>query len=185
MAGTPTPAALPVTDSADYFELKDSARLAHIKNQFYRSKTGRLFQKTYAPPPAEHPDADGETYFKGTIPQDLDPFTFEVIDGSWFAKDKNFVYNYRPTDAGMVCIKIKDANVKHFKLLPGVTGGRHGADDRHVFEEESIIENINPKTMRVITDKDGWLKEIISGHYVYLADSGKTVAMPLRPRNRS
>ncbi|MEI9956710.1 MAG: DKNYY domain-containing protein [Ferruginibacter sp.] len=54
------------------------------------------------------------TYFNGYFSQEVDPLTFEPLDG-WYAKDKNYVYYYRPVSGGMQISKIDTADSKTFK----------------------------------------------------------------------
>ena len=159
------------SDSLDYVALRDSAKLVHVKNQFYRNKAGKLFEKMYAPKNPIDLDEGIITFFRITN-QDVDPLTFEVINGnSWFARDKNFVYNYRGNDSGVFCITMRQANVKYFKLLSD-NSGVYGADRKYVFEEDEIIKHLDPLNMRIITDKQGHLLKIISGRYVFDGTSG-------------
>ncbi len=153
-----------------YIALKDSAKLVHIKHQFYRNKANnKLFEKMWAPKKPDSIEAGAIIFFRLTN-QDIDPMTFEIVGGdSWFAHDKNHVYNYRGNDAGMFCITMPKANVKYFKLMPGDNGGIYGMDNKHLFEEDEIIAHIDPLHMRVITNKDGIMVKIISGRYVYLS----------------
>lgn len=166
-----------------YIALKDSAKLVHIENQFYRNKAGTLFEKMGAPKNPIDPDADGMVFFFRITNQQIDPLTFDVIDGSWFARDKNFVYNYRANDSGMFCITMPEADVKYFKLLPGNTG-MYGADRKHVFEEAEIIQHLNPLNMRVITNKEGYLLKIISGPYIFDTSSGVHEAVLIKHTKR-
>jgi len=168
----------PPSDSLRYVALKDSAKLVHIKNQFYRNKVDTLFEKMYAPKNPIDLDAGAIGFFRITN-QQVDPLTFEVIDDSWFARDKNFVYNYRGNDSGMFCITIPEADVKYFKLLP-CNSGIYGADRKHVFKEAEIIEHLDPLNMRVITDKEGDLLKIISGRYMLDATSGMYEAVLIK-----
>lgn len=169
----------PPDDSLYYVAAEDSAKLTHVKNQFYRDKKGRLFDKMDAPLQADNIDAGLVTFFRLTD-QDIDPLTFETIDGSWYARDKRFVYEYRPNDSGMICIKMENADVRHFKLLSD-NSGQYGADRKHVFEETDIIKHLNPLNMRVITDKEGHLLKIISGQYIFDGTSGVHEAVIIKP----
>lgn len=164
----------PESDSLNYVALKDSTKLVHVKNQFYRDKNGRLFDKMYAPKDPIDINAGAIEFFRVTN-QDIDPYTFKVIDDSWFAHDKKHVYNYRGNDSGIFCITMKDANVKYFKLMPGDDGGLYGMDNKHVFEESEVIAHIDPVHMQVVTNKEGHMVKIISGRYVYLSGYPKAV----------
>ena len=149
-------------------ELKDSSLLTHIKGQFYKSKPGQLFERTFSNREINGVDTlVSVEYFNGKIPQDVDPLTFEQLDG-WFAKDKNFVFFYRPTSGGMLTVKLEKANSKSFKILAGQY--LYAVDDSHVFKETEILENINPQKMKIIKDKEGKIVKLISGQTTYKAD---------------
>jgi len=146
-------------------QLKDSAKLVHVKNQFYRSHSGQLFQLTEA----AHDVPGSDTlvnfkYFDGTLPQGIDPLTFKMLDG-WYAKDRNFVYSYRPTSGGMYCFKIDSADYKTFKMLKGETF--LAADKKHLYNQGGLVDSINPANMKIKRDKHGWAVEIVSGGHVY------------------
>lgn len=149
-------------------ELKDSSMLTHVKGQFYKNRAGELFQKTFTDRELAGVDTLVKVeYFNGKLPQDLDPLTFEELDG-WFAKDKYFAYYYRPTSGGMLIVKLDSADCKSFKILAGQY--LYAVDNNHVFKETEILENINPQTMEIIKDKDGKIIKLISGLRTYLAD---------------
>ena len=138
-------------------ELADSPKLTHIKGQFYRSKDGHLYERTFADREINGSDSLASVeYFNGQLPQDIDPLTFVVLDG-WYAKDKHFAYYYRPTSGGMLAIKMDKADVKTFKIFEGHY--QYAVDKSHVYKDSEILENINPGKARVITDKNG---EILS-----------------------
>jgi len=168
-------------DDSNYVALKDSAKLVHIKNQFYRNKNGVLFDKMDAPKNPIDIDAGVVTFFERTD-QNIDPITFEIIDDSWYARDKNHIYYYKPSDSGMSCETMEKANVKYFKLLGN--SGDIGADNRHVFNNGNLMEHLDPLKMRIITDKDGTLKKIISGSYIYDNASGIDSAVLIAPKNK-
>ena len=149
-------------------ELKDSSLLTHIKGQFYKSKQGQLFERTFADREINGVDSlVSVEYFNGKLPQDIDALTFEQLDG-WFAKDKNFAYYYRPTSGGMLTVKLEKADSKSFKILAGQY--LYAADYKHVFKETEILENVNPQKMKIIKDKDGKIVKLISGQTTYIAD---------------
>ena len=143
------------TEQVLQHDLADSSKLIKIEGQFYRSKAGHLYERTFA-----QRDSDGHEsffeYFNGKIPQDIDPLTFHALDG-WYAKDKHFAYYYRPTSGGMLCIKMDKADVKTFKIFQGHY--QYAIDKKHVFKDSEILENVTPEKARVITDKTG---EILS-----------------------
>jgi len=149
-------------------ELKDSSLLTHIKRQFYKSKPGQLFERTFSDREINGVDTlVSVEYFNGKVPQDIDPLTFEQLDG-WFAKDKNFAYYNRPTSGGMLTVKLEKADTKSFKILAGQY--LYAVDDNHVFKETEMLENINPQKMKIIKDKDGKIEKLISGQSTYIAD---------------
>ena len=149
-------------------ELKDSSLLTHIKGQFYESKPGQLFERTFSDREMKGVDTlVSVEYFNGKTPQDIDPLTFKQLDG-WFAKDKNSAYYYRPTSGGMLTIKLEKADSKSFKILTGQY--LYAVDYKHVFRETEILENINPQKMKIIKDNDGKIVKLISGQTTYIAD---------------
>ncbi|MFT3701289.1 MAG: DKNYY domain-containing protein [Agriterribacter sp.] len=155
------------TDLAQ-FELKDSSLLTHIKGQFYKSKSGQLFERTFAEREVQGVDTlVSVEYFNGKLPQEIDPLTFEQLDG-WFAKDKNAAYYYRPTSGGMLCVKLDSADSKNFQILSGQY--LYAVDNRHVFKETEILENIDPQKMKITKDKDNKIIKIQSGQTTYVAD---------------
>lgn len=83
----------------------------------------------------------------------------------------------------MFCIRMDNADVKSFKLLPD-NGGIYGADNNHVFVEREIIEHPDPKNMRVILNKDKHISKIISGNYVLDVDSGELEAKLIKRGKR-
>ena len=149
-------------------EHKDSSMLTHIKGQFYKSKPGQLFERTFADREINGTDTlVSVEYFNGKLPQDIDPLTFVQLDG-WFAKDKNFAYYYRPTSGGMLCVKLDSAESKSFKILTGQY--LYAVDSKHVFKETEVLENINPLKMKITKDKDGKILKLQSGQTTYTAD---------------
>jgi hypothetical protein len=99
------------------FDLKDSLFLTHMKKQFYRSETGHLYEKTTGKKEINGHLVDF-VYFNGYISQKVDPLSFIPLDG-WYAKDKNYVYYYKPVSGGMQISKIDKADTKTFKMLSG------------------------------------------------------------------
>ena len=151
------PVQLVIIDLLLQRELADSSELTHIKGIFYRGAEGHLYERTIADREIDGVDSlVSVEYFNGKIPQDIDPLTFEILDG-WYAKDKRFAYYYRPTSGGMLSIKMDKADVKTFKIFQGHY--QYAVDKNHVFKDNEILENVNPKTARAIADKTG---EILS-----------------------
>lgn len=132
-------------------DLSDSSKLTSISGQFYKSKGGHLYQRTSAQNDANGAESFYE-YFNGQIPQDIDPLTFNELDG-WYAKDKHFAYYYRPTSGGMLIVKLDKADVKSFKLLEG--NYLYAVDKTHVFEDGHIVENVDPGKLKIIRGKHG------------------------------
>jgi hypothetical protein len=146
-------------------ELKDSSTLTHIKGLFYRSEQGQLFYRTFADREINGVDTlVSVEYFNGKLPQDIDPLTFEALDG-WYAKDKNSVFYYRPTSGGMYISKLNKADSKTFKVINGHY--RLGMDKNYVFDETTIIEGFKPAGLSITKNKEGKVIELISGktHY--------------------
>jgi hypothetical protein len=147
-------------------ELKDSSILIHIKGQFYKSQAGQLFERSFADREVNGVDSlVSIEYFNGKLPQVIDPFTFEQLDG-WFAKDKNFAYYYRPTSGGMLIAKLDSANVKTFKVLEGHY--KYAVDKNHVFCETSICENLNPSILKIIRNDQNRIVKLISDKTIYI-----------------
>ena len=149
-------------------ELKDSSQLIHVKGPYYRDRSGQLFERTIADREVKGVDTlVAVEYFNGKIPQEIDPLTFEQLDG-WYAKDKNHVYYYRPTSGGMLCAIIEDADAETFKMLDGQY--LYAVDSDHVYKETQILENINPAQMIIKKDDKGNIISITSGKTVYMAE---------------
>ncbi len=133
------------------FELEDSNQLIHVKDQFYKSNTGHLYEKNFALRELNGKLKEYE-YFNGYFSQEVDPFTFEPLDG-WYAKDKNYVYYYRPVLGGMQIIKIDKADTKSFKLLEGHY--KYAMDKNFFYDEPTIIEGFIPSKTILKHDKEG------------------------------
>ena len=133
------------------FKLKDSLNLVHIKDQFYKSKTGHLYERTVGLKEVNGHLIDNE-YFNGYFSQEVDPLTFEPLDG-WYAKDKNYVYYYRPVSGGMQISKIDTADTKTFKLLAGHY--KYATDKNFFYNERRIIHGFIPSKTNLKLDKKG------------------------------
>lgn len=131
------------------FELKDSSQLTHIKDQFYKSKTGHLYEKTIGMREIKNKLTE-VVYFNGYFSQEIDPVTFTPLDG-WYAKDKNYVYIYRPVSGGMHLSKIDNADTKTFKLLPGHY--KYAKDKKFFYEEGEVIAGFSPSKTSLKLDK--------------------------------
>ncbi len=134
------------------YDLKDSVKLVHIKNNFYKNKYGFLYQKTFAQKEFNGHLKDIE-YFNGVIPQEIDPHTFQPIENSWFAKDNRTIYYYHPTSGGIQISKIKNADVQTFHVLKG--NYKYAADKNNFYKETEIIEKFIPLRTKQITDDKG------------------------------
>jgi DKNYY family len=142
----------------------DTLKLYHqVKDLFY-SKGGHLYQLTTAQIVDQPDTLHWREYLNGKIPQDLDPISFEQMDG-WYAKDKNFVYYYRPVSGGMLIVKIENADVNTFKILKGYY--RYAMDRNHVYEELNIIEDLSPTNLKVNYDTEGKPISLQSGTNIY------------------
>lgn len=149
-------------------ELKDSSMLKHIRGQFYKSKAGQLFERTFADREIYGVDTLVPVeYFNGTLSQDIDPLTFEQLDG-WFAKDKNFAYYYRPTSGGMLVGKLEKADTKTFKVLSG--DYKYAVDKNFVFDENQILKNLNPATLKIERGANGQVTKLTCGTTSYKRD---------------
>ncbi|MDI9309306.1 MAG: DKNYY domain-containing protein [Limnohabitans sp.] len=145
------------------FELKDSLKLKHIKNQFYKSTTGHLYQKTVAQREVNGHLAD-VIYFNGYFSQEIDPLSFEELDG-WYAKDLNNVYYYRPTSGGMLIVKLEKADVKSFKILDGHY--KYASDKNNFYNETEIIEGFKPNQTILTLDKKKRVRKMLCGNKKY------------------
>ncbi|WP_300672342.1 DKNYY domain-containing protein [Soonwooa sp.] len=134
------------------YALADSLALMHIKNQFYKDKTGVLFEKTFAQKEVNGKLQDVE-YFNAVISQDIDAYSFEQIGDSWYAKDKNNVYYYRPTSGGMQISKIENADVNSFQVLN--KHYRYAIDKNKFYQDASSINAFAPKSTTQIKDQQG------------------------------
>lgn len=145
------------------YELNDSSELTHVKGVFYKNKAGYLYERTIGQEEMNGHLVDHE-YFNGNISQEVDPFTFQELDG-WYAIDKNNVYYYRPLSGGMQIIKIDEADVKSFKILDG--NYKYANDINHFYKDASIIENYSPLTVKYEKDKKGKIIALISKNGKY------------------
>jgi len=138
------------------FELKDSLKLTHIKDQFYKSKTGHLYERTLAQKEVNGHLTDYE-YFNGYFSQEVDPLTFESLDG-WYAKDRNYVYYYRPVSGGMQISKIDTADTKTFHLLAGHY--KYAMDKNFFYDEPQIIVGFIPSKTNLKLNSKGRVIEM-------------------------
>lgn len=145
------------------FELKDSLSLIHIKNQFYKSSTGHLYELTVGIRDVNGELTDRE-YFNGFFSQEVDPLSFEPLDG-WYAKDKNYVYYYRQVSGGMQISKMKTADSKTFKMLPGHY--KYAVDKGFYYDETDIIEGFLPNNTKLKLDNKGRAIALICNHKKY------------------
>ncbi len=132
------------------YNVKDSNDLIHVKNQFYTSNSGHLYEKTWRV--KELKDEDTLSWalsFNGSFFQDLDPETFFELNG-WYAKDKNFVYHCRPTSGGMRIIKIDKADSRTFELLKGCYN--YAKDKNNFYEDINVIEGFPVKKSIIYTN---------------------------------
>lgn len=147
------------------FELNDSSKLTHIKDLFYKSETGHLYEKTSALRQLKGEDTlSSVLYFNGYLSQEIDPLTFEPLDG-WYAKDKNYVYYNRPVSGGMWISKIDMADAGTFKLLPGHY--KYAMDKNYYYNETRIIEGFLPAGTKQKTDSKGRICEITCNNKKY------------------
>jgi hypothetical protein len=147
------------------YAVKDSFKLTHIKDQFYRSKEGHLYEKTIATKEVQGHDTFVDvTYFNGQFSQEVDPLTFQPLDG-WYAKDTNCVYYYRPVSGGMQISKIDTADTKTFKLLVGHY--KYAMDKNFFYDEPQIIKGFVPSKTNLKLDNKGRVTEMICNNKTY------------------
>ena len=144
-------------------DLQDSFMLKHIQGQFYKSKAGQLFERTIGQKEISGHLTDIE-YFNGYISQQVDPLTFEPLDG-WYAKDKNFVYYYKPFSGGMQISKIDTADTKTFKLLAGHY--KYALDKNFFYDEPEIIEGFIPGKTNLKLNIKGKVIEMTCNNKTY------------------
>lgn len=148
------------------FELNDSSTLTHIKGEFYKSETGHLYEKTWADRELKGQDRlSSVLYFNGCLSQEIDPLTFEPLDDSWYAKDKNYVYYYRPMSGGMQISIINSADASTFKLLPGHY--KYAVDKNAFYNETKIIEGFLPAKTKQKLDNKGRVCEMTCNNKNY------------------
>ena len=145
------------------FQLNDSLKLNHIEKQFYKSRTGHLYEKTTA-----QREVDGHLtdviYYNGVFSQEVDPLSFEELNG-WYAKDKSNVYYYRPTSGGMQILKLEKADVKTFKILDGHY--KYASDKNYFYDKTEIIEGYKPSQTIFTFDNKRRVIEINYGNKKY------------------
>jgi DKNYY family len=143
------------------FELADSSKLKHLKGLFYKSEAGQLYNKTLG-----HREIKGHLqdhiYFNGYFPQEVDPFTFKILNG-WYAKDKNYVYYYRPTNGGMQISKIDEADSKTFEVLKG--HNKYAEDEKYYFEHNALI--FEKEKSEIFRNKNGIIFKLKNGNKVF------------------
>jgi hypothetical protein len=150
---------------AAQFYSKDSSFLTQIKDQFYRSKTGHLYEKTWSQQQLKGQDTlSWVLYFNGYFSQELDPKTFGELNG-WYAKDKNYVYYYRPVSGGMQIIKIDNADQASFTLLAGHY--KYGKDKNNYYEESGIIKGFPASKTIEYKDNQNRIRQILSGKKIF------------------
>ena len=153
-------------DTLRQYDLDDSSKLTLIKDLFYKSNSGHLYQRTIAQViNYDYPDSlMWKEYFNGTIRQDLDPEMFEQLDG-WYAKDKNFIYYYRPVSGGMLISKIDTADINTFRLLAGHY--KYAMDKNFFYDEPQIIDGFIPSKTNLKLDKKGRVIEMTYSNKTY------------------
>ncbi len=145
------------------FDLKDSLQLTHVKDQFYRSTTGHLYERTIGLKEINGHLTDNE-YFNGYFSQEVDPLSFEQLDG-WYAKDKSSVYYYRPVSGGMQISKIDTADTKTFNLLGGHY--KYAMDKNFFYDELQIIDGFIPNKTKLKRDNKGRVIEMAYKNKTY------------------
>ncbi|MDI1256499.1 MAG: DKNYY domain-containing protein [Flavobacterium sp.] len=140
--------------------LSDSLQLTHIRKQFYKNASGHIYDKTFSATPEEE-----KVYFNGLLPQEVDPLTFEVLEGSWYARDKKNIYFYRPMSGGMHLFTMVGADYKSFRAME--EDSWNAMDKNHFYDMGNIVEGFYPKTTTVIRDKNGIAQKLIQGKSEY------------------
>jgi hypothetical protein len=147
------------------FGLKDSSKLMHVKDQFYKSATGHLYEKTWSNRQLQGQDTlSSVLYFNGYISQEVDPLTFGPLAG-WYAKDKSYVYYYRPASGGMQLSKIDKADTKTFRLLEGHY--KYGMDKNFFYDESQIIAGFITGKTNLKSDNKGRVIEMTCNNKTY------------------
>jgi hypothetical protein len=148
---------------------KDSIIVDSIGNRLYTDKKGNVYFKTWDlgykwddPPPVLilrlYNACEGDSTYD--LSRNIDVKTFHSIGGSYF-KDKNRVIIHNEMlDGGNLGV-MEDADVKTFKSLPN---SNYAIDKKHVYYQGMPVENVNPKTFKVIYkyqnhDTLGWYGE--------------------------
>jgi hypothetical protein len=135
------------------FNLSDSGQLTHIKDQFYKSASGHLYEKTWSQRQLKEQDTlSWVLYFNGYFSQEVDPLSFEPLNG-WYAKDKKNIYYYRPVSGGMQIWKLDKADRNTFTMLAGHY--KYAADKNFFYNEADIIDRFLPAKTKLILDKKG------------------------------
>jgi len=146
--------------------LKDSSSLVHIRGSFYKSSTGQLFERTMATTSSDDSLILLE-YFNGKLPQELDPMTFEKMNG-WYARDKNVVYYYRPTSGGMLITPVLGADAPSFTVLSGHY--LYAVDNSHVFTGTQILQGLQPGKLNITRDSSGMIRKLMSDTTSYVVE---------------
>jgi hypothetical protein len=133
-----------ITDSANH--------LVRVKGLFYKGRSGHLYLRTWYNKDVAGIDTlvDGE-YFNGTIPQDIDPYTFNQFD--LYAMDKRFAYFCQPTSGGLAISKIDNADITTFKAWGDPES--IAADSKHVYIHGNLLKGIDPSKTQKIINKEG------------------------------
>jgi hypothetical protein len=133
--------------------LEDSNTLKHIKYDFYINNLGHIFNITSKfNESTKTKPAYLSGYFNGCIPQFIDVFSFEYIDG-FYAKDTNNVYYNQGTSGGTVFIVLENVHVKSFKVLNQHYA--YGVDKNNYYEMGSIIKGFPVNKNKVIKNAKG------------------------------
>jgi hypothetical protein len=145
------------------FNLSDSNQLTHIKNEFYKSNIGHLYERTIGVKEVNGHLTDYE-YFNGHFSQEVDPLSFEALEG-WYARDKNYVYYYRPASSGMQISRIDTADTQTFKLLAGHY--KYGVDKNFFYDEPEIIQGFLQSKSKLKFDNKGRVTEMTCNNKTY------------------
>ncbi len=145
------------------FDLADSLLLTRIKDQFYKSSTGHLYERTVGMKEMNEHLTDYE-YFNGCFSQEADPLSFEPPNGR-YAKDKMYVYYYRPVSGGMQISTLTKADTKTFKMLTGHY--KYAADKNFFYNETQIIEGFIPNKTTLTLDNKENVIEMTCGNKNY------------------
>lgn len=143
--------------ATNWQEATDNARFQRVKYNFYRDKTGQLFeQKHYV----EGEGAVFGTRYDSTavlikdsdrvevpLAAIVDLATYQELGSSLFSKDKNRVYYFYCTSGGGFRVIVNGANPATFRASPDY---QYGFDDKHGFYCENQLRGLHVKQRQLL-----------------------------------